>query len=122
MVGYRCRDWSIHQFITLKKLRGTMKPPRLDDILCVLRQHRDELSREYGVSSLGVFGSCARDESTEESDVDILVEFRRPVGFFQFLELEEKLSARQGANVDLVTRGPLKPRIGQQIFREVTML
>ena len=49
----------------------------------------------------------------DSSDIDILVEFRNPVGFFKFLELEERLSEWLGADVDLVTKGALKPHMGR---------
>lgn len=99
-----------------------MKPPALEEIEAVLRERRDELARDFGVAELGVFGSCVRDEATADSDIDILVEFDRPVGFFKFLELEERLSEWLGANVDLVTKASLKPRIGRHILSEVAML
>ena len=54
--------------------------------------------------------------------MDILVEFNRPVGFFKFLEMEERLSERLGARVDLVTKAALKPRIGRRILSEAAML
>ena len=70
-----------------------MSPPSLDQIEACLRGHRGEMARDYGVAEIGVFGSFVRGEATEHSDIDILVEFERPIGFFKFLELEEKLSA-----------------------------
>ena len=50
--------------------------------------HREEL-RQLGVKSLALFGSVARGESTRASDVDFLVEFERPVGYFHFLDVQE---------------------------------
>ena len=99
-----------------------VKPPRLQRIEAVLRERREELARDYGVAQIGVFGSCARGEAGEGSDVDILVEFERPIGFFKFLDLEERLGEWLGARVDLVTRASLKPRIGERILSEVVML
>jgi predicted nucleotidyltransferase len=99
-----------------------MKPPSLREIEAVLRDRRKELLREYGVTGIGVFGSCVRAGATDTSDIDILVEFSRPVGFFEFLELEERLSEWLGAKVDLVTKAALKPRIGRRILNEVAML
>ena len=99
-----------------------MKPQSLKDINTILLSHREEISREYGVIEIGVFGSYVRGENTENSDVDILVSFDRPLGFFKFLELEERLSEWLGATVDLVTKNALKPHIGNHILNEVTML
>ncbi len=56
------------------------------------------------------------------SDIDILVAFNRPMGFFKFLELEERLSEWLGAKVDQVTKAALKPHIGGRILSEVAML
>jgi len=99
-----------------------MKPPRLTEIEAILRERRDELARNYGVTEIGVFGSCIRGEATGESDIDVLVTFGQPVGFFRFLELEEQLSEWLGAKVDLVTRAALKPHIGRNILGEVVIL
>lgn len=99
-----------------------MRSLSLKDINTVLRSHREEIRREYGVVEIGVFGSCVRGESTENSDVDILVSFDKPLGFFKFLELEERLGEWLGATVDLVTKSALKPHIGSHILNEVAML
>ncbi len=99
-----------------------MSVPSLDQIEACLRAHRDEIAREYGVAGIGVFGSHVRGEASEQSDIDIRVEFKRPIGFFKFLELQEKLGEWLGARVDLVTKAALKPHIGQNILGEVVML
>ncbi|MBI4962756.1 MAG: nucleotidyltransferase family protein [Desulfomonile tiedjei] len=99
-----------------------MKPPSLKEIQAILRERRDEMARDYGVTEIGVFGSCLRGEAAGDSDIDILVTFSRPVGFFKFLELEERLSEWLGAKVDLVTKAALKPHIGRRILSEVAML
>lgn len=98
------------------------KPNSIKKIQTILRQRRDVLSLEYDVAEIGVFGSYARGEATGDSDIDILVEFSRPVGFFKFLELEERLGQWLNAKVDLVTKGALKPHIGRHILSEVEML
>ncbi len=98
------------------------EPPRLKNIKAILQERREQLLNDYGVSNIGVFGSCVREEATAKSDVDILVEFNQPVGFFKFMELEEQLSKWLGVGVDLVSRAALKPRIGRRILAEVSML
>lgn len=55
-----------------------MSSPRRAEILEVLRHHKEELANCYGVTKLGVFGSVARDEAREESDVDVMVTMRQP--------------------------------------------
>lgn len=90
-----------------------------DQALQILKGLRPELHQKYHVKSIGIFGSLVRGEETGESDVDILVEFERPVGFFRFLELEEFLGEKLGRKVDLVSKKALKPRIGRHILEEL---
>jgi predicted nucleotidyltransferase len=89
------------------------------DILTSLKNLKGEVSREYSVKTIGIFGSVARSEETDESDIDLLVEFSRPVGFVTFMRLEHFLSERLGARVDLVTSDSLKPVIRQDVLAEV---
>ena len=84
----------------------------LADILKTLAAHREELTQKYKVKEIGIFGSVVRGEQKGTSDVDILVEFEKPIGFFRFLELEEYLSDLLGVKVDLVSKKALKPNIG----------
>ena len=88
----------------------------------ILRNTKDFLEKKYGVKSLAVFGSFARGEEKPDSDMDILVEFSRPVGFFTFLDLEQHLSDKLGIKVDLVTKNALKPKIGKRILHELVYL
>jgi len=71
-------------------------------VIELLRDNRDYLRAEYGVSRIGLFGSVARGEADESSDVDIIVEFERPVGL-QFVELADYLEDLLGRDVDLLT-------------------
>lgn len=91
----------------------------LDQIKNILGKHMDFLRGTYNVKDIGIFGSYARGESTDASDVDMLVEFSEPVGFFKFIELEEFLSKVIGKKVDLVTKKALKPAIKEDILQEV---
>jgi predicted nucleotidyltransferase len=88
------------------------------DVLATLATLKDELATRFHVAKIGVFGSVSRGEQTPESDIDILVEFSRPVGFFTFMELEAFLSERLGAPVDLVTPDAIKPMMRERIARE----
>jgi predicted nucleotidyltransferase len=74
-----------------------------------------DLREKYNVASLAMFGSYVRGDQTPESDVDMLVEFNAPIDFFEFLDLEEKLSDIIGRKVDLVSRKGIKPRIYEYI-------
>ncbi len=91
----------------------------VNEIKGILAKHKGELESKYNVKELGIFGSFARGEQKKTSDVDILVEFSKPIGFFKFLELEERLSKFLGVKVDLVSKRALKPRIGRHILKEV---
>jgi len=87
--------------------------------LNIINKNRTILHDKYLVKEIGVFGSVARGEQTAESDVDILVEFSEPVGFFAFLDLEDFLTRALGKKVDLVTKRALKPTVKDQILRDV---
>jgi len=91
----------------------------IDKIIKVLKEHERELREKYGVKSIGVFGSYVRDEQKQTSDIDILVEFEKPVDFFEFLELEEYLENLLGIKVDLVLKKTLKPGIAKTVLKEV---
>jgi hypothetical protein len=95
-----------------------MKSTR-QDILSSLKKLKEEVRNEYSVKTIGVFGSVARDEQTGKSDIDLLVEFSKPVGFVTFMRLENFLSERLGKQVDLVTSDSLKPVIRQDVLAEV---
>lgn len=92
----------------------------LDEILATLRAHLPELRQQYGIRSLGVFGSYIRGEQKSRSDLDLLVEFDdRALGLFDFLEIENSLGDLLGVKVDLVEKSTLKPAIGRHILEEV---
>ncbi len=92
---------------------------KLEDIIKILKEHEKELREKYGVKLIGVFGSYVRGEQRKDSDLDVLVEFEKPVDFFEFLELEEYLSNILGVKVDLVLKRALKPRIAENVLKEV---
>lgn len=85
--------------------------------LAKLAKHKPELE-SLGVRSLSLFGSVARDCATVHSDVDLLVEFNAPIGFFEFYAVKERLEQILGASVDLVTRNGLKPRMRSRVLAE----
>jgi predicted nucleotidyltransferase len=76
------------------------------------------LKDKYKIKTLALFGSYVRGAQKRKSDVDILVEFEKPIGLFKFMALERELSAIIGKKVDLVMKTALKPRIGEHILRE----
>jgi uncharacterized protein len=72
-------------------------------VLQILKQKNAEMTKQFGVKSLLLFGSVARNESTSASDVDLLVEFNRPVGYFGLFALQDYLEKLLGCRVDLGT-------------------
>lgn len=84
-----------------------------------INKHSDSLRETYNVKNIGIFGSVVRGKNKRKSDIDILVEFSRPVGFFHFLELEDFLSKILKKKVDLVTKKALKPIIKKDVLKEV---
>ena len=72
-----------------------------------LRERYPYLTNEYGVKRIGLFGSFARGTATETSDVDIVVEFRQPVGF-RFIEFVDYLEQLFGREVDVLTPAGLQ--------------
>ncbi|MGH6989952.1 MAG: nucleotidyltransferase family protein [Stellaceae bacterium] len=80
-----------------------------DEILARLRAALPDLKRRYPIASLGLFGSIARNEANAGSDLDLLVEFERPVSLSLFLALEGELASIARRKVDLVSRPALKP-------------
>ena len=88
-----------------------------DEVLKLLVLHKQELEA-LGVLSLAVFGSVICGNAGPNSDVDILVEFAEPVGFFAFFEVRERLEEILGCRVDLVTREALHPRLRDGILKE----
>jgi len=92
----------------------------LKDIQLKIAQNMQFLKETFHVKELGVFGSTVRGEATPQSDVDILVEFSSPIGFFDFIRLEDFLSKLLGKKVDLVCKKALKAVIKEDILKEVS--
>jgi predicted nucleotidyltransferase len=88
------------------------------DALKILREHESEIKRRFGVKRIGIFGSHARGEEKEASDVDVLVEFTKP-SFDNFMDIAFFLEDLFGKEVDLVTTGGLSPYIAPFVEREV---
>ena len=91
----------------------------IDHIMRIIADSREELHSEFGVIGIGIFGSVVRGDQRAGSDIDILVEFERPIGFVRFMRLEKRLAELVGMPVDLVTKKALKPHIGKRILQEV---
>ena len=80
----------------------------LTDIKSILKSNKQRLSDKYGVSFMAIFGSYGRGQQTESSDVDILVDFQRPIGI-EFIDLANELEKLLKIKVGLVSRNGVKP-------------
>jgi predicted nucleotidyltransferase len=89
----------------------------LKSVSQLFQAHQDDL-HQRGVKSLAVFGSVARGESNQASDIDVLVEFERPVGLFEFIRLKYFLENLTGCSVDLVTPDAIRLAMRENIARE----
>ncbi|WP_128894324.1 nucleotidyltransferase family protein [Longirhabdus pacifica] len=88
------------------------------DIEKILKEQKNHLYEHFFVNKIGLFGSYARNEHHSESDIDILVEFYKPVGFL-FFDLKDYLESLFNKKVDLVTVNALKPILKQDVLNEV---
>ena len=93
----------------------------LDEIRDILRSHKQDLRTKYHVKELGVFGSFARGEESNSSDVDILVDFDEPIGW-EYIDLIAYLEGILGMKVDLVTPMALKRQIKDNILKELVSI
>jgi uncharacterized protein len=89
------------------------------EILEKLRELRHELKEQYHVRNIGIFGSYSRKHQTEQSDLDLVVEFDQPIGMMAFVHLKNLISDRLKIKVDLVTPDGLHPLIRDQVMHEV---
>lgn len=90
----------------------------LKKIKTVLSTQKPILAKKFNIKEIAVFGSYVREENRKNSDIDILVEFFQPIGFFAFIDCEEYLAKLLGVKVDLVSKKALKPQIGKRILKE----
>jgi len=94
----------------------------IEEIKKILKEHKSIIEKQFKVKEIGIFGSYVRGEHEDKSDIDMLVEFYEPVGFFTFIDLEEYLEGLLGIKVDLVSKKALKPRIGKYILKEMILV
>lgn len=93
----------------------------LTEIKNSLKALKSKLANDFAVERIGVFGSYARNQQNENSDIDILVEFSRPVGY-EFFRLQRFLEKELGRKIDLATKAMLKQRIKDSVLNETTFV
>lgn len=91
------------------------------EILAKLTELKPILSRDYAVKEIGLFGSYSDNSNTEESDIDILIELEKPIGW-KFFTLELFLENVFNKKIDLVTKNALKKQIKDQILKQVNFV
>jgi len=89
-----------------------------NEILLKLKELKPLLHKDYSVKEIGLFGSFSDETFTEESDIDLLVEFERPIGW-KFFSLEIYLEKIFNRKIDIVTKNALRDQIKESILKQV---
>jgi len=89
-----------------------------DEIIRLIKENYSVLATEYGVSRIGIFGSIVKGTMTEDSDLDIVVEFNRPIGF-KFIRLIQYLESLFGKKVDVITKEGIKNIRVKEVARNI---
>lgn len=89
-----------------------------NDILNKLNDLKPILHREYSVKQIGLFGSFSDNSYTDDSDIDLLIEFERPIGW-KYFSLQIYLENIFGRKIDLVTKNALKEQIKESVLKQV---
>ena len=90
----------------------------LSTIKKILQKLKPELEKKFHVSSIGIFGSLVRNDFSESSDIDIIVDFSQPIGI-SFLDLADLLEENFHEHVDLVSKKGIKPQYFSSIEKEI---
>jgi predicted nucleotidyltransferase len=90
----------------------------LDKIRQILAAHKEDLRDKYKVIEIGIFGSYVKGEQKKTSDVDVLVEFERPVSLLHIVSLENHLSDILGLKVDVVPKKNIRAELKDSIIKE----
>ena len=88
-------------------------------ILSFLSEHKDDLAQNYGITSIGLFGSYARNEQHEQSDIDLAIEMESENTFRSFFALKVYLEKAFQRTVDLGMAHTLKPAVKSSVEKEI---
>ncbi len=88
-------------------------------VIAFLQLHKQEMAQQFGTTKIGLAGSYARNEATEDSDIDIIVEIQSPNKFRSFFNLLYYLQESLGKKVDLSTESSLKPLVRESILKNI---
>jgi predicted nucleotidyltransferase len=89
-----------------------------EEILRILQEEKPELIRRYGLKRLALFGSYARDDQREDSDVDVMVEVEPSIGL-RFVEMADRIEDALGIRTEVVSRRAIKPRYWEVIKEDL---
>lgn len=89
-----------------------------EEIISKIQEIKPQLADKYPIRSLAIFGSHARNEQDEDSDLDILLEFDEKIGL-QFIDLADELELLLGRRIDLVSKGGIKEKYFQNIKQDL---
>jgi len=90
----------------------------LNEVLEILREHKEELRNKHKIKTIKIFGSYARGEQKETSDIDLMVDFEEYPTLIEFIGIQEELQNLLGVKVDLLTEEGISPFI-RPFIREV---
>jgi len=93
-----------------------------EEILKTLRELKDEINSEYKADITGLFGSFARDEATEESDIDILAKFKKGASYFDLVGMSQFLEETFNRKVDVVSVGGLRKELESYVYQDLIKL
>ena len=88
------------------------------DITKILKDNKLYLADRYHLTSLGIFGSFAREDFQEDSDIDILIDYDQPIGM-EFIDLADELEKILARKVDLVSKNGIKPKYYEEILKDL---
>jgi hypothetical protein len=94
----------------------------MSDLFTVHMKKLTPILEEYGVTYLALFGSQARNEATENSDIDLLIDYQKPLGLIKFARLERTLSELLKKNVDLVSKNGMSKHMNPYIQKDLQVI
>ena len=94
----------------------------IEEIKAIIHSHKDFFDKEYCVENFLLFGSYAKNMQTADSDIDLLVNFSRPIDMFDFIDLQDYLAKIFNKKIDLGTINSLKEFVKNSVLKEAVVL
>ena len=94
----------------------------IEEIKEILQKSKEDFEVRFGVDKFMLFGSYAKNQQTSESDIDLLVNFKQPIDFFEFIDLQYYIAGLFNKKIDLGTIGSLKEFVKDKILKEAIAL